>query len=76
MSIEYNPRIHYVFATATGYKIVDKQTNEVLKHVGTKAEVEEHEKIAKGKKIAEAKRILAEEAKQEAEVKTPAEDAK
>lgn len=76
MSIEYNSRLHYVFATATGFKIVDKQTNKVLRHVGTAEEVEAHEKIAKAKELAAAKALLAEEAKKEAEVKTPAEDAK
>lgn len=70
----------YVFATPTGFKVVNKDTLVVTKHVGTKEELELHEKTgtSKGSDLNE---IIAEQEKErksnlEKEAKKDAEKAK
>ncbi len=37
-----------IFATPTGYKIVDPVTQTILSHVGSKKEIQEHKKLGFG----------------------------
>ncbi len=48
MAKKYEFKNSYVFATATGFKVVNKDTLKVERHAGSKSEIEEHAKLGIG----------------------------